>query len=68
MLLGSAAGMINTTAYSFASQAFPHEIEKLVSLLEGVSGIGITFSPILGVFVFKAVGFSNTFFIKTKIL
>ena len=31
--------------------------------MEGVVGIGITASPVLGSFVYSAVGFSQTFFI-----
>ena len=59
---GSAAGMINTAAYSFASQAYPDRVDKVISLMEGVVGIGITVSPVMGSFVYQAVGFSKTFY------
>ena len=55
--------MINTAAYSFASQAYPDNVEKVVSVMEGVVGIGITISPIMGVFIYSAVGFANVFYI-----
>ena len=55
--------MINTTTYSYAAQAFPKELQTFIGLLEGISGVGITLSPILGVFIYNAVGFSNTFLI-----
>ncbi len=55
--------MINTAAYSFAAQAYPDSVEKLVSVMEGVVGIGCTISPVLGVFIYNAVGFSDTFYI-----
>ena len=59
---GSAAGMINTAAYSFASQAYPDRVDKVISLMEGVVGIGITISPLIGSFIYQAVGFSTTFY------
>ena len=55
--------MINTAAYSFASQAYPDSVEKVISLMEGIVGVGITVSPIAGSFVYEAVGFSTTFYI-----
>ena len=60
---GVAAGMINTAAYSFATQAYPDRVDKIISLMEGVVGIGITFSPVMGSFIYQAVGFSATFYI-----
>ena len=60
---GTASGMINTAAYSFASTAYPDTIEKVISILETFVGIGCTTGPILGSFVYSAVGFANTFFI-----
>ena len=55
--------MINTAAYSFASTAYPEDVDKVVSLMEGFVGIGITVSPIIGVFIYQALGFSMTFYI-----
>lgn len=60
---GSASGMINTAAYSFASQAYPDNVDRVVSVMEGVVGLGATISPIMGVFIYGAVGFANTFYI-----
>jgi hypothetical protein len=31
--------------------------------MEGIVGVGCTIAPVLGVFVYGAVGFSNTFYI-----
>lgn len=55
--------MINTAAYSFVSQAYPDQITGFVSLIESVAGIGCTISPIIGVYIFNVVGFSETFYI-----
>jgi MFS family permease len=55
--------MINTAAYSFASQAYPDKVDKMASVMEGVVGIGMTISPIMGVFIYNVVGFSATFYI-----
>ena len=54
---GCASGMINTTAYAYASVAYPNDVEKIISLFEGVVGIGGTSGPILGSLVYKALGF-----------
>ena len=62
-LSGSAAGMINTTAYSFSSLAYPDNVDRIVSLIEGIVGIGYTISPVMGVFIYGAVGFADTFYI-----
>ena len=55
--------MINTAAYSFASTAYPDTIDKVIAIMEAVVGVGCTSGPILGSFVYSAVGFANTFFI-----
>lgn len=55
--------MINTSAYSFAAQAYGENIGKYVSLFEGFVGIGITMGPIIGSLVYAFMGFSKTFFI-----
>lgn len=55
--------MMNTAAYSYVSQAYPDEVEKKISLMEGIVGVGCTFSPVLGSFVYSNVGFSTTFYI-----
>ena len=60
---GAASGMINTAAYSFASTAYPDTIDKVISIMEAVVGVGCTSGPILGSFVYTAVGFAKTFFI-----
>ena len=54
---GSASGMINTSAYAYASAAYPDDVEKIISLFEGVVGIGGTSGPILGALVYEALGF-----------
>ena len=55
--------MINTACYSFASQAYPEEVEKVISIMEATLGGGMMMGPILGSFVYNAVGFAKTFFI-----
>ena len=60
---GVASGMINTTVYSYVAQAYPQNIEKVVSMSEGFVGIGCAMGPILGSIIYEAVGFSYTFYI-----
>ena len=55
--------MINTSAYSFAAQAFEKHVAKYVSLFEGFVGIGCAIGPVLGSFVYAQLGFEKTFFI-----
>ena len=61
MFIGSAQGMINTSGYSFASQAYPDKVEKVISLMEATVGAGMMLGPILGSFIYNAVGFFKTF-------
>ena len=63
LVQGGASGMINTAAYSFVSTAYPDTVFKVISKLEAVVGIGCTMGPVLGSFVYTAVGFAKTFFI-----
>jgi hypothetical protein len=44
--------MINTSAYSFAAQAYEKDVAKYVSLFEGFVGIGCALGPVLGSFVY----------------
>ena len=53
--------MINTTAYSYAAQAYPDKVEKVIARLESVSAFGNIFAPVLGSVIFDAVGFEWTF-------
>ena len=62
-LQGMASGAINTSVYSYVAQAYPDKVEKVISLSEGFVGIGCTLGPILGAFIYQAVGFSYTFYI-----
>jgi MFS family permease len=55
--------MINTTAYAYASVAYPNDVEKIISLFEGVVGVGNASGPILGALVYKALGFEIVFYI-----
>ena len=61
LLQGSASAMINTTAYSYAAQAYPDKVEKVIARLESVSAFGNIFAPVLGSIIFDAVGFEWTF-------
>ena len=60
--------MINTAAYSFVSQACPDKVDKLISLLEGIVGIGFAASPVIGSLIYESVGFSDTFYIVGAVL
>ena len=62
-LQGTASGMTNTSVFSYAAQAYPDRVEQVISLVEGAVGIGCTVGPILGAFIYDAVGFSTTFYI-----
>ena len=55
--------MINTASYSYAAQAYPKDVEKVVSLFEGFIGIGTTSGGVLGGLVYNALGFEKTFYI-----
>ena len=55
--------MINTEAYSFVSQAYTEDVEKMIALIETTVGAGTMFGPMLGSFVYSAVGFEWTFYI-----
>ena len=55
--------MINTAAYSFASTAYPENVDKVVALMEGIVGVGNTISPIIGFIIYENLGFSMTFYI-----
>ena len=53
--------MINTSGYSFASSAYPEEVDKVISIMEACVGAGCMIGPILGSFVYNAFGFFWTF-------
>lgn len=55
--------MINTAAYSFASQAYPDDVEAVVGLMETLVGVGCITAPILGSFIYSLVGYAWTFYI-----
>ena len=60
---GTAAGMINTSCYSFVSTAFPDNIESLISIMESFVGVGCTMGPVLGSFIYSSLGFGATFWV-----
>ena len=62
-IVGLASSMINTSAYSFAAQAYGEQVEKVVSLFEGFVGIGCATGPLLGSIVYQFLGFQATFFL-----
>jgi MFS family permease len=62
-VLGSSAGIINTAAYSYVSQAYPDKVEKMASVMEGISGLGCTIAPILATLLKNQLGFEATFYI-----
>ena len=53
--------MINTASYSFAAQAYSDNVEKVISVMEGIVGIGCAAGPILGSVIYESVGFEKTF-------
>ena len=55
--------MVDTTGYSFISQAYPDTIEKRMSLFGAVMGLGSALGPLLGLLIFQEAGFSGTFII-----
>ena len=59
---GSAYGAANTAVYSFCAQAYPDDVEKSISIMEGVTGIGFMLGPILGSYIYHWIGFSKTYF------
>ena len=55
--------MINTASFSFASIAYPQKVESVISYMETMAGLGNMAGPVLGSFIYTAVGFETTFFI-----
>ena len=60
---GIATGMLNTASYSFVSTAYGDNVEKVLSIMETVIGLGCMSGPVLGSFVYSSLGFSWTFYI-----
>ena len=54
---GAASAMVNTSCYAFASVAYPDDVEKIISLFEGVVGLGNMAGPVLGSVVYNWLGF-----------
>ena len=48
---------------SYASQVYADDIDQVIAIMEGVAGIGMIVSPVLGVYTYLAAGFANTFYI-----
>ena len=63
LLIGTGNGLLNTTAYSFVASAYADDIEKVIALMEIIVGIGCTLGPVLGSFIYEAVGYAWTFLI-----
>ena len=59
---GLAYGTINTVVYSFCAQAYTEDVEKVIAVMEGVMGIGFTLGPVLGNYIYNAMGFSMTYY------
>ena len=59
--LGAASACINTGAYSFAAQAYPDDVEKVISIMEAIVGIGCAAGPVLGSVTYELIGFAWTF-------
>ena len=45
------------------SQAYPDDVEKVISLMEAMVGAGNMMGPILGSFIYNTFGFEITFYI-----
>ena len=58
-----ADALINTSAYSFAAQAYPDDIDKAVATMETAIGVGGALGPLLGSLVYGWLGFSWTFIV-----
>mmetsp|Transcript_41108 Transcript_41108/g.53941 ORF Transcript_41108/g.53941 Transcript_41108/m.53941 type:complete len:147 (+) Transcript_41108:227-667(+) len=61
ILQGAAAALINTAAYSFAAQGYTDQVEKVISIMESVVGVGCAAGPVLGSVVYEFLGFAWTF-------
>lgn len=59
---GIASGMINTSAFAYAAAAYPENIDMILALFEGVAGIGLMLGPVIGSFVYNAIGFEGVFY------
>ena len=61
--IGAASACINTGSYSFAAQAYPDDVEKVISIMEAIVGIGCAAGPVLGSVTYELIGFAWTFII-----
>ena len=55
--------MINTVADSFASQVYIDDIDEVVAIMEGIAGVGMIVSPVIGIYAYSATDFASTFYI-----
>ena len=62
-LQGTGCGMISTAAYSFAGQAYPDTVEKVIALFECMLGLGCGMGPLIGSLLYEVAGYSTTFYI-----
>ena len=55
--------MINTVSYSYSAHCYPDILEEMIALIEGTTGVGAAFGPVMGSFVYQLVGYSWTWYI-----
>ena len=55
--------MINTVSYSYSAHCYPDILEEMIALIEGTTGVGAAFGPVMGSFVYQIVGYSWTWYI-----
>lgn len=60
-LQGAASGFIFTAAYSYAAQISGDDVEKKISLIMTVGGLGNITGPFFGSLVYEYMGFACTF-------
>ena len=55
--------MINTVSYSYSAHCYPDILEEMIALIEGTTGVGAAFGPVMGSFAYEIVGYSWTWYI-----
>ena len=62
-LQGMASAFVQTTCFTIATNDYPHMKEKLIGLLEAMTGLGFVVGPIIGSALYSAFGFKMTFIV-----
>ena len=62
--------MVQTAVFSFVPELYETDsaIQKLIAFLECVASLGVMIGPVVGAYVYDAVGFSLTYYITGALI